>query len=57
MRSQNFVKMDPEPLAIFGSSRSLRGLVYACNFLSKNIAKFRLHRWYPESDQESDFQI
>jgi len=28
----------------FGSNRSLRGL-YACHFLSKNIAEFRLHRW------------
>jgi len=46
-----------EPLVIFGSSRSLRGLVYVCHFLSKTITEFRLHRWYPESEQESDSQI
>ena len=40
---------------IFGS-RILRGL-YKCDFLSKNIAEFRLHRWLPEYEQESDSQI
>jgi len=49
--------MDPDPLDIFGSSRSLRGFVYACHFLNKNIAEFRLHRCYPQSEQESDSQI
>ena len=57
MWSHKFEKMDPEPLVIFGSSKSLRGLVYACHFFSKNIAEFRLHRWYPESEQDSDSQI
>jgi len=47
---------DPESIEIFGSSRSLRGL-HTCHVLSKNIAEFRFHRWYPESEQESDSQI
>ena len=47
---------DPEPLLIFGSSRSLRGLC-KCHFLSKISAEFRLHRWFQEFEQESGSQI
>ena len=28
-----------------------------CHFLSKNVAEFRLHRWQPECEQESDSQM
>ena len=55
-RVKNLWKMDSGPL-VFGNSRSLRGLFYTCRFISKNIAEFRLHRWYPESEQQSDAQI
>jgi len=37
--SQKFVKNGPR------TGVSLRGLFYACHFLSKDIAEFRLHRW------------
>jgi len=43
---------DPESLFNFGSSRSLRG-----HFFGKNMGKFQLDHWQPESEQESDSQI
>jgi len=53
-----FEKTDPdkETLFIFGSGRNLHAL-YKCHSLSKNTAEFQLHRWLPESEQESDSQI
>ena len=47
--------LDPESLFIF-SIRTLSGF-HIWHFLSKNLAEFRLHRWQPESEQESDSQI
>ena len=40
-----------------GSAGVWVSFFYACNFLSENIAEFRLHRWWTESEQESDSQI
>jgi len=51
IRSQICEKPDPEPLFIFGNSRSLRANTIA---QVKTLLKFRLHRWLPEFEQESD---
>ena len=49
-----FADPDTESIFIFSSSsRSLHGL-YKYHFVSTNSAEFRLHRWLPEFEQESD---
>ena len=56
--SKIFEKPEPELVSLFiVCSRSILGGLYKCHFSRKNIAKFWLHRWQPESEQESDSQI
>ena len=57
-RSQTFVKYLTwiRRHFIFGSGRTLSGL-YKWHRLITNIYEFRLYRWLPEFEQESDSQI